>query len=433
MQELAHGVCDIASLIEWLGNLLQQSCSPMRDPTVQAMVQRTQQAIREQDARELMEAVKDLFGLLECMKLDVANHQIRYLRLYLLEETTVYEQWKMRERIAGGWDVEDERDWFEDPITQSRNNHKRFHDFQRGMVRIVISPSTTVIPKTLGNDAERLKILQQEFRLYEYGSACGHTFTHTLSQLGFSGEPPQWARMQCLQRVWAVVARLQGGEQGLEGEGQSPVRLEAHSDVVLEIVRMAYLVRGFEALPADRAVRDAAWYLQQAIDKTSTLYADIKGKLRDELLGHVRMEMGGIGRMTPLEILNRYDPSSSPGLEVAGGGSNDAGRGEVGLIEGIARRVAHVAVVHWRVWGPLLHSRAEDREEGVVAVTGEEEMGERMRPVPRSVADGGDEDEVEGSDEAVDGGSSNGEEGNGDGGGDGDEGAAVRSRPESPL
>ncbi|KAL8867932.1 MAG: hypothetical protein Q9174_005337, partial [Haloplaca sp. 1 TL-2023] len=108
MQELAHGVCDIAALIEWLGKLLQQSCSPMRDPTVVAMVQRTQQAIREQDARELMQAMKDLFGVLECMKLDVANHQIRYLRLYLLEETTVYEQWKIRERIAGGWDVEEE-------------------------------------------------------------------------------------------------------------------------------------------------------------------------------------------------------------------------------------------------------------------------------------------------------------------------------------
>lgn len=69
MQELEHGICDIAGLIEWLGTLLQCSCSPMRDPVVTAMVTRTQQAIVAQDAQELMKAIKDLFGVLEMMKL----------------------------------------------------------------------------------------------------------------------------------------------------------------------------------------------------------------------------------------------------------------------------------------------------------------------------------------------------------------------------
>ena len=69
MQELEHGICDIAGLIDWLGKLLLCSCSPMRDPIVKAMLTSTQEAIAAQDARQLVNAIKDLFGVLETMKL----------------------------------------------------------------------------------------------------------------------------------------------------------------------------------------------------------------------------------------------------------------------------------------------------------------------------------------------------------------------------
>ncbi|KAL8705655.1 MAG: hypothetical protein Q9225_008016, partial [Loekoesia sp. 1 TL-2023] len=69
MQELEHGVCDITGLVEWLGKLLLCSCSPMRDPLVNAMVARTHEAVLAQDAPQLVNAFKDIFGVLETMKL----------------------------------------------------------------------------------------------------------------------------------------------------------------------------------------------------------------------------------------------------------------------------------------------------------------------------------------------------------------------------
>ncbi|KAL8691141.1 MAG: hypothetical protein Q9218_003574, partial [Villophora microphyllina] len=102
MQELERGIGDIAGLIESLGRLLLDSCSPMRDSTVKDMVTRTQRAIAAEDAQELMHGIRDLFGVLETMKLDVANHQIRYLRFYLLDESIQYEQNHMLDRIASG-------------------------------------------------------------------------------------------------------------------------------------------------------------------------------------------------------------------------------------------------------------------------------------------------------------------------------------------
>lgn len=69
MQELEHGICDIVGLFEWVGKLLLCSCSPMRDPVVNTMVARSQQAVITQDAHELVSSIRDLFGVLETMKL----------------------------------------------------------------------------------------------------------------------------------------------------------------------------------------------------------------------------------------------------------------------------------------------------------------------------------------------------------------------------
>lgn len=69
MQELENGICDMARLIEWLGEVLLCSCSPMRDPMVKAMVTRTREAISAQNVEQLVLAIKDLFGVLETMKL----------------------------------------------------------------------------------------------------------------------------------------------------------------------------------------------------------------------------------------------------------------------------------------------------------------------------------------------------------------------------
>lgn len=69
MQELEHGICNIAGLFEWTGQLLLCSCSPMRDDMVTAMVAKSQQAVVGQDAHQLVDSIKDLFGVLETMKL----------------------------------------------------------------------------------------------------------------------------------------------------------------------------------------------------------------------------------------------------------------------------------------------------------------------------------------------------------------------------
>lgn len=69
IQELEQGVCDIHGLIDWLGMLLLGSCSPMRDPLVKEMVSTVQDGVKTANARVIVDGLRDLFGILEIMKL----------------------------------------------------------------------------------------------------------------------------------------------------------------------------------------------------------------------------------------------------------------------------------------------------------------------------------------------------------------------------
>lgn len=269
----------------------------------------------------------------------------------------------MLDKIASGWSIFHERRWFE-AAYENPENQDSFGMFKESVVEVIVSPSNH-FPVTLANDQDRLLALQQEFRLYQYGTACGYAFTNTLRQLGWTGEPPTWSRIQCMQRVWAVVA---GQKEGLS--------LKSHPDIVLEIVRMAFTVCSIPALPDSRTLAFTTWYHRQALDERTALYQRIKGRLRDDLLHLVHSEVEAIFDMSPLGILNHYDPSP-PGLP-----ANSQRAGDLNLLESIARRTAHVLVLHWRVWAPILYNQPDPEQspaEKPITLTEVEEMAERRR------------------------------------------------------
>ncbi|KAI4137591.1 MAG: hypothetical protein L6R39_007195 [Caloplaca ligustica] len=354
MQELEHGICDIAGLIEWLGNLLLCSCSPMRDPLVKAMIAKTQQAIMARDARQLVNAIKDLFGVLETMKLDVANHQIRYLRLYLLEDSIQYEQSQILDRMAAGWPISHERRWFEAGYEQPETEDS-FLMFKESLVNLVVS-HTGSFPVTFTGDYDRLYALQHDFRLCHYHAACVVAFRSTLQRLGYSRPLSFGSQVQCMQNIWAVITGL----------GQS-FAFEPHTEIVLQIVTEAFHVCNILALPDSRTLFHTTLSFEQALSATGVVHK----RVWDELARIVHLEVGAIFDMTPLEILNRYDPGPSmPGED----------RTKELSLDALAKRTAHVIVLHWRVWAPLLYNQPGAEAEAAAEatkVTPEEEMAER--------------------------------------------------------
>ena len=69
LQQLERGVCDITTLIEWLGALLVCCCSPQRDPLVTDMVSKIRRGFENDQPSLLVKGLRDLFGVLELMKL----------------------------------------------------------------------------------------------------------------------------------------------------------------------------------------------------------------------------------------------------------------------------------------------------------------------------------------------------------------------------
>lgn len=79
-------------LSTWLAQLFNHHCAPMRDSWVDKMKMKFDDAMEEQSMTKLIEGFKLIFQILEAMKLDIANHQIRLLRPALLSNAVEFER-----------------------------------------------------------------------------------------------------------------------------------------------------------------------------------------------------------------------------------------------------------------------------------------------------------------------------------------------------
>ncbi|KAG0036548.1 hypothetical protein BGZ82_004028 [Podila clonocystis] len=106
LQELDHGVLDVHGLFRYLGDSLKGHCAPMRDAFVESMVAAVVQS------GEIVRGIRMCFEILELMKLDIANHQLRTLRPWLLDNSIDFEQKYFTEQLARGGSLQRTQDWF---------------------------------------------------------------------------------------------------------------------------------------------------------------------------------------------------------------------------------------------------------------------------------------------------------------------------------
>lgn len=162
-----------------------------------------------------------------------------------------------------------------------------------------------------------------------------------------------------MQILWAVIAGL--------GRHFS---FKAHSCVVLQIITEAFQICSIEAIPD----HDTCLFTYQLFKDTLHNLGEVKGRVWDEYARMVSLEADFIFDMTPLEILNRYDPGPA--------GPGETPRKMDLSLESLARRTAHVLVLHWRVWAPIFYNQSALGDIPVMEstiITSEQEMAERRR------------------------------------------------------
>ena len=170
MQQFSKGMADLEKLASWLSGVLKSHCAPMRDEWVEEMHTQLTTGNRNNDIDLLVGGMRNLLSVLEAMKLDVANHQIRCLRPILIEDTIHFEQRFFLKKIRDGkLDPMPARDWYSDMVSRygalSAESNQAFGDmgvFMEAISRMVLPSHPDAFPDTLIFDEERLLKLRSD-------------------------------------------------------------------------------------------------------------------------------------------------------------------------------------------------------------------------------------------------------------------------------
>lgn len=177
LRQLRHCALDFVALGRWLSTVFKAHCAPMRDSWVDQMVQRIEKGVKQLAAPVIVEGLRMVFAILEAMKLDVANHQIRTLRPVLIETAVEFEQGYYGQIIERGKiDITSSLDWFVQNVqkfrhktnTPSSNTSDTLYKnaLCLGLTSLLGcgEESVTEFPNTFGFDFNRLADFRAELR-----------------------------------------------------------------------------------------------------------------------------------------------------------------------------------------------------------------------------------------------------------------------------
>lgn len=159
-QQLSHGVYNPFSTIERLGAILLRHCAPIRDDAVKAMVETCKSG-------DFGSTLKQLFEILELMKLDYANYQMNRLRPFVIEKASEFEWRWFKDRVDCeiiGLDATAQ--WLATFGTSSESQTTR-DLFLNSFMELIISIPTLAysdIPETFSLDHDRIRIYHSEMQ-----------------------------------------------------------------------------------------------------------------------------------------------------------------------------------------------------------------------------------------------------------------------------
>ncbi|KOS20505.1 Protein SOK1 [Escovopsis weberi] len=413
MQQFNKGVADLEKLALWLSQVLKSHCAPMRDDWVDTMYSQLSNGNRNMDLDELVAGMRSLLSVLEAMKLDVANHQIRCLRPVLIEDTTHFEQKFFFKKIESGKvDITLAKQWYRDAERRFAGEHSThtFGDmgvFFEALSRLVLpSSGDKRTPSTFLFDEERISKLRADIldainlevcmRMYEdldrvarynptnssfvrpkasMESLSSETFDFNTpptssrpSSLVFSSSgstsssprssfvlpsyvtPDHESKAKARNLHHSLVALLQSSHSG----GRPSLRWQAIApSMALQILR--YTSAPMEMLPAFEEKLASSLFMTE-----SAAYQEAERSFHNRLmseLGNRVREYKGLSGVALFSVATsgRVQNNTQQGRER----DVDASMREYydeGSIEDVATRLAHLGILHWRVWGQLAYA-----------------------------------------------------------------------------
>ncbi|KAF1849795.1 uncharacterized protein K460DRAFT_399906 [Cucurbitaria berberidis CBS 394.84] len=392
MQEIERGVCDMVRLAEWMAHLLKEHCAPMRDQWVDAMVISTRKGVTENSLEKIVQGLCELLGILEAMKLDVANHQIRNLKTLLIEDTINFERHyhldklvhgraRVNMNIAQNW-YADANDEFGSQCTPRRDAAGfQLEVFTRAVVAILFGKDgRSDFPETFYLDDDRLQTLKTEIDDLVFFEVCMSMFAILAKQFGY-GAP---LSLSIEQQLRASISAIMG-----EAVGHGPQQWMMNSEALsLEILRQASRLVGQPLTYHFDCLADANHHLRLLFTESFAHHAaQLEATFLPQILGNIDRHTSA----SPMDLFNSLvsiSPSmpphpTYPSQPVASETFASAQpHPETAKLTDLANRITHIVLLHWRVWGPIAYVQDDDSQHSSTSPSDEEIARPSVSPQP---------------------------------------------------
>lgn len=416
MQQFNRGIADLEKLASWLSSVLKLHCAPMRDEWVDEMYNELSNGNRNNDMGELVKGMRSLLSVLEAMKLDVANHQIRCLRPVLIEDTVHFEQRFFYKKItAGKISIRDARQWYSEavqfPSRMSAQNLQAFGEtaaFFDGLTRLIL-PSTPVncVPNTFLFDEERILKLRSDMldainleicmRLYEDLERVSRGINQGPPSFAAPTSVPSYVAGEPNSRP-ASFASSDCGSNTSSPRNSGYLASQSQVDVLDARVKARNLYESLLALlhtapPASRPIQRWEGLVQslaiqifrftdapqdmlpnvesklqsQLCDFQSDLYRQVEEHFQAKMLSELGKRVKDFRNLSGVGLFSVATGGRihGPGRTWDGGRESQREREllensirearEEGGVEDMATRLAHLGILHWRVWSQLVY------------------------------------------------------------------------------
>lgn len=349
-RQIRIGQLDASSFSAWLSKLLMSHCAPIRDEMCRSMHRKISQGMETRNADLTVEGLRLLLDLLECMKLDVANHQVRSFKLLLISDSVPFLIDCFTKMIESEQlDPKRSQQWFKHvKNTRFASQSSEFCRFLSGLLDLC-SSNTTTMPETFEHDQERLQALQHDIQDLVQMRICTTTYV-TLVKRKNPKSPVNPVEFHHLQER---IVQLMHSEEGVnEGVG---CHLE---EIAFEISRAVTAANGGSNPGAVECTMSTF-----ELDPDATL-AQLSARLDNQYDIFQEETMRQIADAT-YQHASRWQKLGKSTLDISieqkrwSDTRNLKASPLVPDLHDISRRLAHIASIHWQVWSELVYLKTD--------------------------------------------------------------------------
>lgn len=293
---------------------------------------------------------------------DTANYQLLLLRDFMLSSSVVDERRQISSRLEDGWEVSN---WLDLPNSFSKSH---FATFVTKFISLVVEPGF-LLPAALALDHARIYKLQKTFRHLTVRASCIYTLVSLLHLLGWSGPAPAPSTDYVASLIVAI-----------EQDNATIDATEQREALILGIANHAHELCGRKGLPSSELLCHAKDMLHTLTEPSASTCSSsavsrmVQASLSVPLTTLVDQEMEFVSGWNAIQLANRYTSTSTsttiststkPAMNATSSSSPeplslDATAAQPSIettLEGMARKMTHIAILHWNVWAPILYLR----------------------------------------------------------------------------